>query len=245
MDRPNLTPSHSQPPPGFHLAHDAISEEAWNEIRTWLDLDWDDPQLGFVFDDSDSDNPTVQHKSSSHIPWEISTLVQNRPVAQFGFRYDYQQDFVASAASSMPEIPAMLKRLLLDPLTEQTNESDAEIQHLFQQQPQKQRVTFTQCIINAYGANDTSHIPWHIDDDQFGPIIVVYTAGETRPLKLRCSSSPNHAKHYSCTAHPRHLSRYILSGEAREKWEHSVPTGKGWRISITFRSWREKEPWVG
>eukprot|EP00977_Amphora_coffeiformis_P016075 scaffold4875_cov155-Amphora_coffeaeformis.AAC.2 len=233
MDPPPQPTQPQEPPPGFYLTHHAISEKAWDEIRTWLGLEWDDPDLGFVFENSDSNKPTIQHKANSNdIPWEISTPQQNRPVAQFGFRYDYCHDTVVSATSSTPAIPPLLRQLLLDPLVEETNDKDAGIQHLFQQHIP----TFTQCIINAYGANDTSHIPFHTDDDQFGPVIIVYTAGETRPLELRCSP------HHTYTAYPRHLSRYILSGQVREQWEHAVPAGKGWRISITFRSWRERKP---
>lgn len=204
------------PPPGFFLAHESVSTSTWEEIRTWLQLDLTDPHLGLNLNNL-PDNSEV-------IPWEVSTQAQNRPVAQFGIRYDYAQDKVVTESSATRPIPDILKRLLLDQAWSSDPSSGL---------PAPEH--FTQCIINVYGANTTSHIPWHKDDPAFGNVICVYTFGESRPLKLR-RMDMNRYTHY--TAQPRHLSRYVLSGDARELWEHSVPTGCGWRISITFRSMR-------
>lgn len=174
------------------------------------------------------------------IPWEISTREQNRPVAQFGFRYDYVRDVVVINDSdndndatvkndeSTPTIPPVLQKML------HCHDKDTS--------------RFKQCIINAYGSNDTAHIPWHKDDAAFGPLILVYTFGAARPLHLRrrrrqptegCGNDTEEeeeAQYDYFTAFPRHLSCYILSGEARHEWEHAVPAGSAWRISITFRS---------
>eukprot|EP00581_Thalassiosira_minuscula_P015693 CAMPEP_0183734258 /NCGR_PEP_ID=MMETSP0737-20130205/43328_1 /TAXON_ID=385413 /ORGANISM="Thalassiosira miniscula, Strain CCMP1093" /LENGTH=298 /DNA_ID=CAMNT_0025967709 /DNA_START=20 /DNA_END=916 /DNA_ORIENTATION=- len=70
-------------------------------------------------------------------------------------------------------------------------------------------------------------------------------AAEAASLELeQCSDNNNnnnddddvqYCKKFEC--HPKHLSKYVLSGEARYDWEHSVPIGKGERVSITFRSW--------
>mmetsp|Transcript_18160 Transcript_18160/g.25594 ORF Transcript_18160/g.25594 Transcript_18160/m.25594 type:complete len:285 (-) Transcript_18160:72-926(-) len=107
---------------------------------------------------------------------------------------------------------------------------------------------FNQCIINEYTHHDTI-IPWHKDHPDFGPTILVFTFGDDRPLHFRklvqdqkedndneSGGKEINGKNRFCTAYPRHCSRYMLQGEARNDWEHSVPKGTGRRVSFTFRT---------
>ena len=213
----------SLPPPGFHLQHNALSEDAWEEIREWLGLNLDDDNLGIAY------NPSkIKRDDGCVINWEASPGDQCRPVAQFGIaKYDYIADVVVSCNQKNADIPPILKRLLLN------NRNGNDGTHAAALASQE----WSQCIINAYGANSSSHIPWHVDDPKFGPVILVYTFGEARPLRMRKDDGDNQ-EFYS--AHPKHLSRYILSGESREDWQHSVPAGESWRVSITFRTLRNE-----
>ena len=86
---------------------------------------------------------------------------------------------------------------------------------------------YTQCIINAYEAQN--EIPWHLDHKYFGDKVLVYTFGEERPLLLRKQISfgsiglqqPEEEYTFHITqAYPRHCSKYILQGSARNEWEH-------------------------
>ena len=229
-----------EPPKGFDLTHNAVPEALWDEIRTWLNLDWNDAQLGLGTSTTvaTASFTTSRNSSSSNnnnnIPWEISTPEQNRPVAQFGFRYDYVRDVVVvdddDDDNATPPIPQVLQKLLQ--LYDNNDDSFPP---------------FTQCIINAYGPNATAHIPWHADDAAFGPVVLVYTFGAARPLHLRRRRRPRKDDstaiafdHY--TALPRHLSCYRLQDEARYEWQHAVlpvnddNNNREWRISITFRS---------
>ena len=208
----------SPPPPGFHLEHDVLPESAWEEIREWLCLDLADENLGI-------DLSTRRNSAGQIIPWEASPQDQCRPVAQFGSAvYDYDADVVVAPCSQAnADIPPILKRLLLN-----NSGGNEETNALIASQK------WSQCIINAYGANSTSHIPWHFDDPAFGPVVLVYTFGEARPLLMRKGDADDNMYMYS--AQPKHLSRYVLSGESREHWQHSVPAGKDWRVSITFRT---------
>ena len=106
------------PPNGFYLKHNAVSPGTWNEIRDWLNLDLDDPQLGLSNDRLHQQQQQRKAASNNNalIPWEASTIEQNRPVAQFGFRYDYEQDKVDRIASSTPPIPPLLVQKLLHQL---------------------------------------------------------------------------------------------------------------------------------
>ena len=131
-------------PSGFYLKHNAVSRETWNEIRDWLDLDLEDPKLGLSGDSRlqqqrDASNETKKFR----IPWEASTAEQNRPVAQFGFRYDYVRDVVDmdDGDSATPPIPDILQRLLLTPLASSSGGGTNEQDEIIRQE------TFTQCII--------------------------------------------------------------------------------------------------
>jgi hypothetical protein len=239
-----------------------------------------DCQRGLVEfqEEKEGDNEDSQPgmKSVMKIPWEIGA--QNRRVAQFGFRYNYDSSCV-DLSNDAPEIPLHLRRLLL--------ECSSVLVYVREQLLQLQKAqpndnhdgifnadlldpdSFTQCIINLYQAGD--YIPWHWDHVDFGPTIVVFVFGDDdRPLQLRKTMSRSHQppdkrqldgedasssegsssqsskilNHSSegafeyFTAYPRHRSFYILSGPVRYNWEHSVPGGVGFRVSITFRSSR-------
>jgi hypothetical protein len=308
----------SFPPEGFYILTGVVSEEAWEEIRVYLGLSTTgvtkssstgNPSIeiyGFCGnsngdghnnnnnnnnhnqDDCGSDAATIAMTRTVEIPWESTPFPQNRPVAQFGFRYDYERDVVVvppendddnnkgGGEETVPKIPDVFHHLLLRPYhddiitkSKSGNNSSSSSSN-----------EFTQCIVNVYRPSTTmavvneskssdpettatitattscSSIPWHVDDPQFGPEIIVFTFGETRPLHMRLKNEDNsdendngndasnetkHSRNDSFsyfTAHPSHRSCYVLSGPARHKWQHSVPSGSGWRVSITFRTLR-------
>ena len=250
--------SSNEIPEGFSISTNVVSEEAWDEIRNYLGL----TTFPHPFDEQKSDNhivPSIELdgytdqkdgemkgkmvKTSTEIPWESTPFPQNRPVVQFGFRYDYEKDVVVPPSennddencdeAAVPKIPEVFQRLLLRPYQDiiETKLKD---------------VKFTQCIVNVYRPSTAEHsssIPWHFDDPQFGPEILVFTFGETRPLNMRLKHESNDNdnredddNHSYFIAHPAHRSCYVLLGPARYKWQHSVPSGSSWRVSITFRT---------
>ena len=299
--------SNPLPHRGFSITTDAVSEEAWEEIRSYLGLlttplnpdqhsrdvsNLVEPSIKILelskgtrscsssedLNDCD-ENIAVTSRLTTKIPWESTPSPQNRPVAQFGFRYDYERDVVvlpttdnenSNEEEAVPKIPGIFQRLLLRPYRDNI-QPKFESTHISE---------FTQCIVNVYYPSTTepsqnhsevldpqkatpstttsscSSIPWHVDDSQFGPEIVVFTFGETRPLHMRlkcdkfgsCSNARPKTKYDNgneCdlhkeflyyTANPSHRSCYVLSGPARYEWQHSVPSGSGWRVSITFRT---------
>lgn len=193
----------SEPPKGFKLIPNAVTEETWKILQRWL-------ETGYNLED--------QHEP---IPWQIGA--QNRKVAQFGFRYDYEKDTVDTTTPTAP-IPLRLKELLFP---QNVSEEGREMSN-----------NFTQCIINQYEADIL--IPWHKDDVDFGPMISVFTFGEARPLLLRrqhpSEDDTSTVVLNSYTAVPPHCSNYILSENARYEWEHMVPIGSDYRVSFTFRT---------
>jgi len=213
-------------PSGFHLVHNAVSNETWEVIQRWL---------------SSNMLPSSANEPSNlmcvPIPWETGEQMQGRVIAQFGScKYDYTvDDAVLCDQSTTIQIPSYIRETLLE------NEGGDDEEH------------YTQCIINVYEANN--EIPWHLDHKNFGDKVLVYTFGEERPLLLRKPIPHKDEKRiaygsiglqqpekeytfHTSRAYPRHCSKYILQGSARNEWEHSVPSGSGKRVSITFRSWR-------
>jgi DNA oxidative demethylase len=140
------------------------------------------------------------------IPWEKS--IEGRRVAQFGVRYDYETQSVD--LTPVVPLPNILRKWLPGITSE-----------------------YTQCIINEYLPNDS--IPFHTDAPLFGPNILVFCLGETRPLLLqRQLEEDSPTKTFSVSI--EHRYSYKMSSEVRQIWQHAVPEGTGRRTSITFRS---------
>eukprot|EP00986_Skeletonema_menzelii_P011935 scaffold6320_cov144-Skeletonema_menzelii.AAC.2 len=213
-------------PRGFHLEHNVVSNETWEVIQHWLSSN---------MLPASADEPT--NLIQVPIPWETGAQMQGRLIAQFGScKYDYTvDDAVLCDQSTTIPIPTYIREVLLE------NKDGDDGKH------------YTQCIINVYEAKN--EIPWHLDHNKFGDKVLVYTFGEERPLLLRRPTSHKDNKSieygsigleqpeeeytfHSTRVYPRHCSKYILQGSARNEWEHSVPNGSGKRVSITFRSWR-------
>jgi len=79
-------------------------------------------------------------------------------------------------------------------------------------------------------------IGWHRDAPAFGTVIGVSLGGSSR---LRFQRGKRERRRvWEVLLAPR--SGYVLSGEARRSWEHSIPPTKELRYSITFRTLRER-----
>ena len=161
---------HSSLPKGFELLHGAVSQDAWLVLEEWMQTN-------------------RLRGESVPIPWEMGA--QNRQVAQFGFRYDYQQDMVDTTTPTPPIPPALRSLLDIPPY-------------------------LTQCIINKYEPDIL--IPWHIDDLSFGPSILVYSFGEARPLMMRRANHhdvqyqaiPSHCSKYILTDEARYEWEHMV-----------------------------------
>lgn len=76
-------------------------------------------------------------------------------------------------------------------------------------------------------------IGWHRDAPMFGPIVVgVSLLAACRMRFQRKSGADRETAEW--LLEPR--SAYVLSGEARRSWQHSIPPTKALRYSITFRT---------
>ena len=80
-------------------------------------------------------------------------------------------------------------------------------------------------------------IGWHRDAPAFGTVIGVSLGGSSR---LRFQRGKRERRRvWEVLLEPR--SGYVLRGETRRSWEHSIPPTKELRYSITFRTLRNRE----
>lgn len=90
-----------------------------------------------------------------------------------------------------------------------------------------------QAMVSEYSVG--TPIGWHRDAPQFGVIIGISLASVCR-MRLKPYQGPG--KILSLRLEPRSI--YVMKGEARSGWQHSIPPVNGLRYSITFRSLRSK-----
>jgi DNA oxidative demethylase len=89
---------------------------------------------------------------------------------------------------------------------------------------------FVHALVTRYDPG--AAIGWHRDRLQFGKVVGVSLANAAT-LRFRRRSS-NGFQRANLQVEPR--SAYLLSGEAREQWEHSIAPAERLRFSITFRT---------
>ncbi len=79
-------------------------------------------------------------------------------------------------------------------------------------------------------------IGWHRDAPMFGLVAAVSLAGPCR-MRFRRGARRNW-EYRDQDLEPR--SAYVISGEARSRWQHSIPPAKALRYSVTFRTLRRR-----
>ena len=93
---------------------------------------------------------------------------------------------------------------------------------------------FVHALVTRYDPG--ASIGWHRDRPQFGKVVGVTLAGSaTLRFRQRTDAGFRRA---SLDVAPR--SAYLLSGEAREQWEHGIAAHDALRYSITFRTLSER-----
>lgn len=146
-------------------------------------------------------------------PFQFGIYEGKRRVASFGFRYDY----TARRLENAEQIPSWLL-----PLVAQVETHGGE----------GTRIAQVLCTEYDTGVG----IGWHRDKPQFDRIFGLSLGS---PCKFRFRK-PNGSKwqRFTLDAAPRSL--YMMSGESRHVWEHSIPGVEAPRYSITFRTMAAK-----
>jgi alkylated DNA repair dioxygenase AlkB len=89
-------------------------------------------------------------------------------------------------------------------------------------------------LVQRYPAGAT--IGWHRDAAAFGTVVGVSLAGSCR-LRFQRGTG-DRRRVWEVALEPR--SGYVLDGEARRSWQHSIPPTRALRYSITFRTLRRR-----
>ncbi len=91
-----------------------------------------------------------------------------------------------------------------------------------------------ECLLNRY--EEGAIIQWHLDKPVWEHVIGV-SLGSATDMRFRKPLADGHA-YATARLDPRSL--YLLSGEARWTYQHSLPPMEGTRWSITFRSFSQE-----
>ncbi len=139
-----------------------------------------------------------------------------RRVVSFGWSYRYDERRLQEA----PPIPPFLRLL---------RERAAGFAGLAPE-------AFTQSLVAEYRPG--APIGWHRDKPEFEDVVgVSLLSACVLRFRRRIASG---WERWSQTAEPRSI--YLLRGEARNRWEHSIPPVESLRYSVTFRSLRGDRP---
>jgi alkylated DNA repair dioxygenase AlkB len=143
-------------------------------------------------------------------PFEFHGHLGNRRVISFGLRYDYARRAV-KVTDGFPDFFADL----LNKVAKFAGRKVAE---------------FQQGGVNEYPQG--AGIGWHRDKPQFGVIVGVSLLAPAT-MRFRRAEGTGWIR-ASQRLEPRSI--YILEGEVRTEWEHSVPPVDARRYSLTFRT---------
>jgi alkylated DNA repair dioxygenase AlkB len=145
-------------------------------------------------------------------PFEFHGFLGKRRVVSFGWRYDYGARRLQEALP-LPDWLTPLRRQAADV-------AGLPVDHL------------RQVLITEYSPG--SAIGWHRDKPQYDEV-VAFSFLSTCHLRFRRALAEGWERR-SLAVMPR--SAYVLRGEARNQWEHSIPAVGALRYSVTFRSLR-------
>ena len=143
-------------------------------------------------------------------PFEFHGHLGNRRVTSFGLRYDYAQR-VVKVTDGFPDFFTDLRNKVAKFAGRKLEE-------------------FQQGGVNQYPPG--AGIGWHKDKPHFGVIVGVSLLAPAT-MRFRRAEGTGWIR-ASQRLEPRSI--YILEGEARTAWEHSVPPVDALRYSLTFRT---------
>src|SRR5215216_3352190 len=147
--------------------------------------------------------------------FEFHGFTGKRRVIYFGWRYDFSD----GKLEQTEPIPVFLHGLR-EKAASFAGLTTADLAH---------------ALLTEYGPGVT--IGWHRDRGVFGDVVGISLLSSCNFRFRRKAGSV--WQRYSLTAEPR--SVYLLRGEARTEWEHSIPAVDELRYSITFRTLRGRK----
>jgi len=147
-------------------------------------------------------------------PFRFHGFTGNRKTTTFGWRYDFDD---ASFAPAQP-IPEWLHPL---------RQRAADLAKVASDD-------FAHVLLARYDPG--AGIGWHRDRPQFDKVVGI-SLGSTAVMRFRQRTEDGFRR---ANVHLEPQSAYLLSGEVRQEWEHSIVPGRVLRLSITFRTLSER-----
>jgi alkylated DNA repair dioxygenase AlkB len=161
--------------------------------------------------DQSEEQRLIQHIAAQNLaPFEFHGFLGKRRVVFFGWRYDFN----GKGLQKGDDIPEFLI-----PVRELAASS-------FGLAPS----AFEQVLLTEYSPG--AAIGWHRDRSVFGNVIGI-SLSSSCTFRFRKKTGAKWERR-SLLLEPR--SAYLLRGEARTEWEHSIPAVADLRYSITFRT---------
>ncbi|MGE3872227.1 MAG: alpha-ketoglutarate-dependent dioxygenase AlkB [Parvibaculaceae bacterium] len=146
------------------------------------------------------------------VPFQFGAYEGHRRVASFGWRYDYG----ARRLEKAQDIPGWLTPFI------------ARVEALAD--PGSGPIRQVLCTEYDEGVG----IGWHRDKPHFDEVFGLSLASACK-FRFRRKAGASWER-FTLAAEPRSL--YRMTGEARNVWEHSIPSVEAQRYSITFRTMR-------
>lgn len=143
-------------------------------------------------------------------PFEFHGFTGNRRTVSFGLHYAFD----GSGLREAEPIPGWLRPLR------------ARAAALAGLEPE----AFVHALVIEYSAG--AGIGWHRDRPVFSDVVGISLLAPA-PLRFRRKAGAKWER-FTLTAEPR--SAYLLRGEARHEWEHSIPQLETLRYSVTLRT---------
>lgn len=140
-------------------------------------------------------------------PFEFHGYLGKRRVVSYGYRYDYAGRRLRDSAV----LPDFLEPLRAAAMA-------------FSGVP-----SLDQALVTEYAAG--AGIGWHRDKPMFGSVVAFSFLSECT-LRFRRKQGARWERRKTIL---KARSAYVLSGEARWDWEHSIPEMEALRYSVTFR----------
>lgn len=154
----------------------------------------------------------------AELPWEAVVFrgyEARRRVVHFGHRYDFE------ARGVSPGLPIPAALLELRDRAAALADDDPE--------------AYVEVLATEYRPGAT--IGWHSDAPAFGSTVLGVSLGGACRMRFRRRTSDGWLR-WDQVLEPR--SAYVIGGEARSRWQHSIPPTEALRYSVTYRTVRSK-----
>lgn len=145
-------------------------------------------------------------------PFDFRGFKGNRQTVAYGSRYDFTHSRVKDAGSLPPWLGPLKTRA-------------AAFAHI-------EDDALVQALITEYQPG--AGIGWHRDRPEYGKVVGI-SFGSACVLRFRRRAGEQWLRE-NIVLEPR--SAYLLVGEVREAWQHSITPGERLRYSVTFRTLR-------